>query len=173
MTRANLLYTKDFGLSTFFTYFIRLLIFSHFKNKKRANVTVTCPILYGFILVFGFCRLRHAVPWVIYRSFMPACLQRRRVSSSQMEDCTSPMWAHPIISMQRRDCPIPPPMVSGNSPRKRAEWKGRDALSVQPLSVNCRIMDSSSTRIPMEEISSAFPSTSSQNIMSPFNAQSS
>ena len=39
-------------MSTFFTYFIRLLIFSHFKNKKRANVTVTCPFLYGFILIF-------------------------------------------------------------------------------------------------------------------------
>ena len=51
-----------------------------------------------------------------YKSGMPARSQVRMVSLSQREHCTSPMWAQPRISIHRRDCPIPPPMVRGSSP---------------------------------------------------------
>jgi len=33
--------------------------------------------------------------------------------------CTSPMCAQPIMSIQRRDWPMPPPIVSGSSLARR------------------------------------------------------
>ncbi len=51
-----------------------------------------------------------------YSSITPAASQAEMVSSSQTEACTSPMCALPSRSMDRRDWPMPPPMVSGSSP---------------------------------------------------------
>ena len=52
-----------------------------------------------------------------YSSRTPAASQTATVSASHSEDCTSPMWAQPIMSIHSRDCPMPPPMVSGSSSR--------------------------------------------------------
>ena len=57
-----------------------------------------------------------------YSSMTPAFSQISWVSLSQMEACTSPMWALPSSSMDSRDWPMPPPMVSGSSPASRALW---------------------------------------------------
>ena len=43
-----------------------------------------------------------SIPMCAYSSRMPASAQVLRVSSSQRLTCTSPMWAVPIISIQRR-----------------------------------------------------------------------
>lgn len=51
-----------------------------------------------------------------HSSVIPACSQMRMVSASQMPACTSPMWQAPIMSMHRRLCPMPPPMVCGSWP---------------------------------------------------------
>ncbi len=50
-----------------------------------------------------------------HSSGIPAALHALRVASSQRLHWTSPMWAQPIMSMQRRDWPMPPPMVRGSS----------------------------------------------------------
>ncbi len=99
--------------------------------------------------------------------------QIRSVSESQMLDWTSPICAHPIISMQRRDWPIPPPMVSGSSSLRSILWKGRARLSSQPEIVSWRSSELLSTRIPIEDISSERSSTSSQKNKSPLSCQSS
>ena len=44
---------------------------------------------------------------------MPAALHFSMVSSSQTEAWTSPMCALPSMSIDMRDWPMPPPMVSG------------------------------------------------------------
>ena len=44
-----------------------------------------------------------ASPFPSQRSVMPASSQRRMVFSSQMEACTSPIWALPSSSMETRD----------------------------------------------------------------------
>ena len=51
--------------------------------------------------------------------------QAARVFSSHKLACTSPMCAQPIISMHRRDCPMPPPIVRGSSPSSSILWKGK------------------------------------------------
>lgn len=52
----------------------------------------------------------------IYSSRMPARSQAAVVSSSHMDACTSPMCALPSSSMDRRDWPMPPPIVGGSCP---------------------------------------------------------
>ena len=51
--------------------------------------------------------------------------QTARVFSSHKLACTSPMCAQPIISMHRRDWPMPPPIVRGSSPSSSILWKGK------------------------------------------------
>ncbi len=51
--------------------------------------------------------------------------QTVRVFSSHKLACTSPMCAQPIISMHRRDWPMPPPIVRGSSPSSSILWKGK------------------------------------------------
>ena len=51
--------------------------------------------------------------------------QTVRVFSSHKLACTSPMCAQPIISMHRRDWPIPPPIVRGSFPSSSILWKGK------------------------------------------------
>ena len=51
--------------------------------------------------------------------------QAARVFSSHKLACTSPMCAQPIISMHRRDWPMPPPIVRGSSPSSSILWKGK------------------------------------------------
>ena len=41
------------------------------------------------------------------------------INLSHTLHCTSPMCAQPIMSIQRRDWPMPPPIVSGSSPARR------------------------------------------------------
>ena len=103
----------------------------------------------------------------------PASPQTRTVSSSQMLDCTSPICAQPIISMHRRDCPIPPPIVRGSSSARSILWNGSALRSLWSAIVSWRSSYSASTRIPIDEISSARPSVSSQKKISPFSCQSS
>ena len=54
---------------------------------------------------------------LIYSRMMPASSHLRRVSSLQIEACTSPMWILPSRSIESLDWPMPPPIVSGSSPR--------------------------------------------------------
>ena len=83
------------------------------------------------------------------------------------------MWQQPIISMHSRLWPMPPPMVRGSSPARSILWKGSSRRSSQPARVSWRARLSSSTRMPMEEISKARPSTSFHMRMSPLSCQSS
>ena len=78
---------------------------------------------------------------------------------SQTLDCTSPMWAQPSISIANLDWPIPPPMVRGSWPVSSSLWKGSSRRSSQPEMVSWRSIASASTRIPIEESSSAISST--------------
>ena len=88
-------------------------------------------------------------------------------------DCTSPMWHVPIMSMQRRLWPMPPPMVRGSSPFSSILWKGSSARSSHPASFSWRARLSSSTRMPIEEISNAHSRTGFHIRISPLSAQSS
>ena len=71
-----------------------------------------------------------------YRSRTPAFSHASTVCLSHTLDCTSPIWQHPIISIARRDCPMPPPMVRGSSSFRSIWWKGSCLRSSQPDSVS-------------------------------------
>ena len=54
---------------------------------------------------------------------------------------------------------IPPPIVYGSSLFKSAFWNGSSIRSSQPAFFSCSFKESSSTRIPMEDNSSAISRT--------------
>ena len=108
-----------------------------------------------------------------YSRMIPASRQVSMVSSSQVDTWTSPMWALPSRSMDRRDWPMPPPMVRGSSPSRSILWKVSSRRSSQPAAVSWRSRAAGSTRMPMEESSMARPSTLSHRRMSPLRVQSS
>lgn len=70
-------------------------------------------------------------------------------------------------SIHRRDCPIPPPMLSGSEPFRSLLWKYNSFRSSFPESSNWRNSASLSTRIPIDESSMARPSTSFHTRRSP------
>ena len=90
-----------------------------------------------------------------------------------MEACTSPMCALPSISIERRDWPMPPPMVCGSSPFKSILWYISSRRSSQWAAASWRSSAAGSTRMPMLESSKAHPSSEFQTRMSPFSVQSS
>ena len=72
-----------------------------------------------FSALYAFC-----VDWrQFYASSIPAAWQVARMSAGQMELWISPIWALRRRNMQRRDWPIPPPMVWGSLPSSRSRWK--------------------------------------------------
>ena len=78
---------------------------------------------------------------------MSCSLQTRLVCSSQRETCTSPICALPSSSIESLDCPIPPPIVKGNSPASKALWKGSLRLSFAPDFSSCSSKAFSATRM--------------------------
>ena len=81
------------------------------------------------------------------------------MSSGHIEDCTSPICAFFRKNMHSRDWPMPPPAVRGSSPSSSARWNRRAAQSSWPQAQSCYIRPCSSTRMPMDDISMAQPSS--------------
>ena len=73
---------------------------------------------------------------LIYLSIILFILHSSTISSGQMLDCTSPMCAQRNRNMQRRDCPMPPPIESGILSSIRLLWKNKLKRSSHPLIFN-------------------------------------
>ena len=82
-------------------------------------------------------RLKRCGSVDFYSSVTPAALHTSNVSSSQMEDCTSPMWALPKSSIHSLDWPIPPPIVQGSLPSSSILWYVSSLRSSQPDFFSC------------------------------------
>lgn len=52
----------------------------------------------------------------VYSKTIPAAVHCFSISVGQIDACTSPTCAFSSISIQRRDCPMPPPIVNGSVP---------------------------------------------------------
>ena len=98
---------------------------------------------------------------------MPCSSHSFLMLSGHMLACISPICAFFRYSIHRRDCPIPPPMLSGSEPFRSLLWKYNSFRSSFPESSNWRNSASLSTRIPIDESSMARPSTSFHTRRSP------
>ena len=67
--------------------------------------------------------LKRSLPGVCQISGIPASRHSCLMLSGQMLACISPMCALWSITMQRRLCPIPPPMERGSLPSSSWRWK--------------------------------------------------
>ena len=62
---------------------------------------------------------RHTPRTIIHRSLVPCVIASFLTASGHTEACTSPICALWRRNMQSLDCPMPPPIVWGNSPAMR------------------------------------------------------
>jgi hypothetical protein len=81
---------------------------------------------------------------------------------------TSPRWALRRSIMKVRDCPMPPPMLSGSASRTIAWWYGDFRTCSWFVSSRCLRRVAALTRIPIEVSSWRLRVTGFQTRMSPF-----
>ena len=94
------------------------------KRKNRRSQGRACFV---FIVYHSqFPRLAQPDKWP-YSRCTPLASQASIISLDQTAACTSPICTLLSISMQIRDCPMPPPMVRGSCPSNSILWNGSSA----------------------------------------------
>lgn len=96
--------------------------------------------------------------WVVYMSVMPFSWHCCLIVSGQMLACVSPTWALCRSIMHSLLCPMPPPMDCGSCPLRSRWWKYSCFRFSLPASFNWWRSACVSTRIPIEDSSTACPS---------------
>ena len=87
-------------------------------RETRGCVSVTTGSCTGYDDM-----LKRSLPGVCQISGIPASRHSCLMLSGQMLACISPLCALWSITMQRRLCPIPPPMERGSLPSSSWRWK--------------------------------------------------